>query len=249
MNRAPFARVAFAAPALALIGALAVACFVKVYGAVFLGTARSEHARARARIAAEHARADGRAGRLLLPDRAGAVAGCARSSNMAISAWAPELGDAGPRLATLAPLDWITIMGLLLIAVLLAGGGLLLRSGGETAHRPRASTWGCGYAAPTPRMQYTSSSFAQMLVGLFGWVLRPRTHKPSDLPLFPQTSRVSQRGARRGARRGRAAGVSLRARLAVLWFRVFQQGNIQTLLAVHLPRPDCPAALALEGTR
>ena len=40
-----FAGAAFAAPALALIGALAVACFVKVYGAVFLGTARSEHAR------------------------------------------------------------------------------------------------------------------------------------------------------------------------------------------------------------
>ena len=42
---ATFAGAAFAAPALALIGALAVACFVKVYGAVFLGTARSEHAR------------------------------------------------------------------------------------------------------------------------------------------------------------------------------------------------------------
>ncbi len=42
---ASFAGAAFAAPALALIGALAVACFVKVYGAVFLGTARSEHAR------------------------------------------------------------------------------------------------------------------------------------------------------------------------------------------------------------
>src|SRR5262249_56753400 len=40
-----FAAAAFAAPALALIGALAVACFVKVYGAVFLGTARSDHAR------------------------------------------------------------------------------------------------------------------------------------------------------------------------------------------------------------
>ena len=35
---------ALAAPALALIGALAVACFVKVYGTVFLGTPRSEHA-------------------------------------------------------------------------------------------------------------------------------------------------------------------------------------------------------------
>ena len=36
---------AFAAPALALIGGLAVACFVKVFGVVFLGTARSEDAR------------------------------------------------------------------------------------------------------------------------------------------------------------------------------------------------------------
>src|SRR5262249_33192229 len=40
-----YAGAAFAAPALALIGALAVACFVKLYGAVFLGTARSESAR------------------------------------------------------------------------------------------------------------------------------------------------------------------------------------------------------------
>jgi hydrogenase-4 component B len=39
-----FPGAAFAAPALALIGALAVACFVKVFGAVFLGTARTQHA-------------------------------------------------------------------------------------------------------------------------------------------------------------------------------------------------------------
>src|SRR6185437_3654305 len=41
-ERPSFLGAAFAAPALALIGALAVACFVKVYGAVFLGNARSE---------------------------------------------------------------------------------------------------------------------------------------------------------------------------------------------------------------
>src|SRR5262249_28166456 len=35
---------ALAAPALALVGALALACFVKVFGAVFLGAGRSEHA-------------------------------------------------------------------------------------------------------------------------------------------------------------------------------------------------------------
>src|SRR5207249_3124171 len=40
-----FAGAAFAVPALALIGALAAACFVKVFGSVFLGSSRSEHAR------------------------------------------------------------------------------------------------------------------------------------------------------------------------------------------------------------
>ena len=40
-----FAAAALAAPILAMIGALAVACFVKLFGAVFLGTPRSEHSR------------------------------------------------------------------------------------------------------------------------------------------------------------------------------------------------------------
>ena len=52
-----------------------------------------------------------------------------------------------------------------------------------------ALTWDCGYAAPSPTMQYTSSSFAQMLVGLLAWVLRPRTERPRDLALLPTKSR------------------------------------------------------------
>ena len=44
-GQASFAGAAFAAPALALIGTLALACFVKVYGITFLGLARSHHAR------------------------------------------------------------------------------------------------------------------------------------------------------------------------------------------------------------
>src|SRR5207249_7447342 len=96
-----------------------------------------------------------------------------------------DLAATGPRLAALAPLGSITAMGLLLIAALLLAGAVLwlrLRRGVVEIR----ATWGCGYVAPTPRMQYTSSSFAQMLVGLFGWVLRPRTHKATDLPLFPR---------------------------------------------------------------
>jgi hydrogenase-4 component B len=83
-----------------------------------------------------------------------------------VSAWAPEVPDAGNRLAALAPLGWISVMGFaLLLALGLASGVLwccLRRGVVETG-----PTWGCGYVAPTPRMQYTSSSFAQMLVGLF----------------------------------------------------------------------------------
>jgi hypothetical protein len=46
-------------------------------------------------------------------------------------------------------------------------------------------TWDCGYAAPTARMQYTASSFAQPLTDLFRAVLR--THSSTTLPkgLFP----------------------------------------------------------------
>ena len=46
-------------------------------------------------------------------------------------------------------------------------------------------TWDCGYARPEPRMQYTASSFAQMIVSLFGGVLRPHKVRPHVTGLFP----------------------------------------------------------------
>jgi hydrogenase-4 component B len=175
---------AFAAPALALIGALAVACFVKVYGAVFLGTARSEVAR--------HAH---QAPPAMIGPMGVLVSCCfliglapllvAPVLGMGVAAWEPALADAGGRLAELAPLGWITAMGLgLIAAVALVTAVLWLRVRQSIVEH--GATWGCGYAAPTPRMQYTASSFAQMLVGLFAWALRPRTHQPAELPLFPQ---------------------------------------------------------------
>ncbi len=237
-----FAAAAFAAPALALIGALALACFVKVYGAVFLGTARSDHAR--------HAH---EAPPTMLVPMAVLVACCfliglapvliAPVIGQGVSAWSPGLTDAGPRLAALAPLGWITVMGVGLLAFLIAVG-TVLRLRLRYSIVDEAATWGCGYVAPTPRMQYTSSSFAQMLVGLFGWALRPRVHKPRNLPLFPQKTRFPQRGARHRARRGGAAGVPLR-RLAVRLVPRVPAGEHPDLLALYLHRPDCIAALAV----
>jgi hydrogenase-4 component B len=222
-----FVGAAFAAPALALIGALAAACFVKVYGAVFLGTARSERA----------ARAHESPASMLGPISV-LVACCfliglaplllAPILGTGISAWAPNLKDAGPRLVTLAPLDWITVMGLLLLAALLLVGAVL-----HTRLRhsvvDRGSTWGCGYAAPTPRMQYTSSSFAQMLVAMFSWALRPRTHQPQKLPLFPQRTAFHSE-----VPDAVLDEVVLPTFRFSAWLfsgiRVFQQGNIQIYL-------------------
>ena len=50
----------------------------------------------------------------------------------------------------------------------------------------RAVTWDCGYAAPTPRMQYTASSFARPLVQLFRLFLQPRDEIHPPRGLFPQ---------------------------------------------------------------
>lgn len=177
---------AFGAPALALIGALAVACFVKVYGAVFLGTARSDHA------PAAH-----EAPLLMLGPQAVLVACCvgiglaphrvAPVFDSAVAAWAPALPDARPHLAALAPLDRISAASVGLTAALLVASALLWARLRRQAPATD-TTWGCGYIAPTARMQYTASSFAQMLVALFGWALRPRVRAPRDLGLFPPKS-------------------------------------------------------------
>ena len=50
----------------------------------------------------------------------------------------------------------------------------------------RAATWGCGYAAATPRMQYTASSFARPLTQLFRLFLQPRDEIHPPHGLFPQ---------------------------------------------------------------
>ncbi len=216
-----------AAPALALIGGLAAACFVKVYGVVFLGTARSEHA--------EGAQESGQ--RMLGP--MGVLAACclliglapllvAPILDQAIVAWAPELRGIAPALATLAPLGWISVMGLLLVASLAIGAWMLMRRlrGSEVR---AAVTWGCAYVAPTPRMQYTASSFAQMLVGLFAWALRPRTRRPKELSLFPKPAHFHSEVPETVL--DEAILPSLRFGAGALaWFRVLHQGNIQTYL-------------------
>jgi len=54
-----------------------------------------------------------------------------------------------------------------------------------------APTWDCGYARPSARMQYTASSFAQILVRLFQSVLRPVVHAARPTGIFPRGERFA----------------------------------------------------------
>jgi hydrogenase-4 component B len=52
-------------------------------------------------------------------------------------------------------------------------------------------TWDCGYAQPTPRMQYTASSFAQPLTARFASFLRPQQTVVFPQGLFPRVASLS----------------------------------------------------------
>jgi hypothetical protein len=146
----------------------------------------------------------------------------------ALAAWGSGAADSRDSLVELAPLGWISAMATVLIGLMLAGGLFLwqrLRSGDVDS----TVTWDCGYAAPSPRMQYTASSFAEMLVDLFAWALLPQQHVHRPDGLFPQhadfQSHVPETVLDRGVEPAFdwLAGFFSR-------FRVLQQGSMQVYL-------------------
>ena len=168
-----------AAILLAMTGALALACFVKVVGVVFLGAPRSE-ACTRAHECGPLMRtpmlilgglclAIGLAPALFWPALANAT-----------RAWYPAWHPVTPP-APLATLGMVNLAFALLATAAVGALFRRVRSNGLT----RAVTWDCGYAAPTARMQYTAGSFAGIITGWFAWILRPERHSHPVQGHFP----------------------------------------------------------------
>jgi hydrogenase-4 component B len=213
------------APALSMIGALAVACFVKVYGAVFLGHPRSElgakvHEAPSAMIAPMAVLA---AACFLIGIAPGRFLGVLDRAN---ASWAAPFGLQVPELDDLAPAGSISLSALVVLLLCAALLFLLRRRFGGADH---VVTWDCGYAAPSPRMQYTAASTAQELVRLSAWVLRPREKLLRSASPFPAGWRYSSR----------VFDVVLDSWIRPAWrrverwmmrFRVLQQGRIQVYL-------------------
>ncbi|MCC6695460.1 MAG: hydrogenase [Candidatus Hydrogenedentes bacterium] len=215
---------ALAIPALGLIGGLAVACFVKVHGAVFLGEARKEF---------EHPPHE--AGLRMLGPMGALAALCFAIGLLPVlaapgleaigAAWASRTAGETLLLGTLAPLELLSMVGpsLLLVALVLFA---LLAYKGRAAWRAPVPTWGCGYAAPSARMQYTASSFGQMLVGLYRWLLIPRAKPPHVTGLFPASSAFHSEQP--DVVLDRAVHPTMKAAAhSVMPLRMFQHGRVQ----------------------
>ena len=214
---------AAAVPALALIGALAVACFVKAFSAVFLGAPRGP--------AAEGEAADASASmRWAMGGLAAAcvVIGLWPSGATALSRGAADgLLLGGASAAPSADLGALGSAPVVVLGLAVLAAAVLL----ALVRRPaRTVTWDCGYAASSPRIQYTASSFAQALVGLFRWAVLPEEHRPRLEGPFPEAGERFESHAPDPVL-DRALLPSLaRARSVLGVARVIQVGRIQAYL-------------------
>jgi hydrogenase-4 component B len=148
---------------LAFVGAVSALSMVRAFGIVFLGQPREPGL---------HVGEDPPAPMLVpmvLHALGVAVVGLAPAAALVLIHGAlrpfPMAAVATQALTPLGPLAWVNRT--FAAALLLAGAVAWLR--GRAARR--SATWGCGYTATTPRMQYTGSSFGKQFARLFEAVL------------------------------------------------------------------------------
>ncbi len=169
----------FAAVLLAVTGALALACFIKVCGIVFLGASRTP--------AAEKAHEAGcsMTGPMLLLAGACVTIGLAPvlvwpAMARTASIWNPAWSE----IAAPASLGVLGRSHVVLTVLAIAGAVVLWKLANKHGLR-RSGTWDCGYAAPTARMQYTAGSFANIITQWFTWILHPQRHEGRVMDTFP----------------------------------------------------------------
>lgn len=173
---------AFGAPALALAGALALASFVRIVGITFLGEPRTPGA----------AEAHDASPLMTIPMGILAAACVALgifpstvlfALNAAQSAWLGHPAGPGLIAGPLAqPLPAFAVLAAVVLAVA-AGLLALVRPAAR-----RGSTWSCGYAAASARIQYTSKSFGASIVESLPEFLTPHVRLESPRDFFPRAA-------------------------------------------------------------
>lgn len=168
---------------LSLIGAMAALCFVRLIGVGLLGEPRSAGAK---RAHESPALMTGPLMLLVLV-----------LMGLAVTPWVAEapilrvITQVTGRVPALEPgqslgLERLGLLNAVLLGVLMVAGlgaSLLFRRSRATSD----ATWGCGYVAPTVRMQYTARSFGEFFTSeLFPRSLSPRLSVKAPQGLFPK---------------------------------------------------------------
>jgi len=213
---------ALGVPVLGMIGALAAACFIKVFGTVFLGSPRSSLANNVHEPAVTM-----RSSMVVLvivcaiigvfPFLIGPVLGSV------IATCYSDLSIASSQLSSTVPLKTISILaGILAISITIVGVIFSTKKKKETT----TVTWDCGYVKPSSSMQYTATSFAATIITFFKWILKPHEHRPEVAGLFPKTTRFLIHTNEIVLDRV-LTPVSRHVSRFAAWFHRFQQGLIQ----------------------
>jgi hydrogenase-4 component B len=210
--------------ALALMGGLALTCFVKAFGVVFLGEPRS--------AAAQEAQEVGTLMTLPMTVSASLCVLIGTYPALALRLVRPAVGqltasatvplEADSMLAALARVG-AALVGLVLL--LAAARGFLLR------RRVVASTatWGCGYVAPTPRMQYSAGSFAAPVLFIYRPLLGTKVNQEPVRGYFPQTASYEEDASDLAQTRMVLPAASAVLRVAAR-IRMLQHGRVQLYL-------------------
>jgi len=167
---------------LALIGAMALLCFTRLYGICFLGTPRSH----------VHSPSEEKIYSLLLPMAFLVVPMILIGivPMLAISLVTSTVGLFLPGASTIVWLEIVSLMTtvstslavfVLFIVFFLAVRKFLLRNKSVQVFK----TWDCGYQQESSRVQYTGSSFAQPILQLVAELVPQKIQVHKDQVLFP----------------------------------------------------------------
>ena len=204
---------------LGLIGALALGCFTRLAGGVFLGSPRRPVGPVQDDFSL--------VGPMLALVGVSVIIGLIPAVVLrpAIAVAAMVLGAMGLRTgnpATILPgaaADLSNVLGLLLGLAVLTW---YLRHRALRRRAPETrSTWGCAYGQPSPRMQYTASSFAAPLLMALGSIAAPQVERSATSFRTHSDDRVLH---------GLIAPLWRRARAVATAFRPLQQGPVTRYL-------------------
>jgi hydrogenase-4 component B len=220
VSRLPWTVIALSA--LALIGALALACFAKAHGTIFLGQPRS--------AAAAEAQESPRAMLVPMVVLAGICVVLGLAPMLLVPALDRVVARASgvqvlPSLADFAHLDLLSVLGVLLLGLAL----LCWRWAKPASARGGVPTWDCGYLAGSARMQYSASSFADGLVSGMKALLWPQLHFRRITAFFPTPRRFHSHVPDPVLDRVGTPGLELAARGFGL-LRVLQSGQLPLYL-------------------